>query len=74
MVTHFGFFHKSCYNCHDCHISLDASKACELGTNKEIFCKNCYRYELTKNVKSKIFWSQALETKNPKIQSPAIYG
>ena len=42
VASKFGFFHQGCYNCHDCNIKLDSSRACELGTTKEIYCKNCY--------------------------------
>jgi len=42
VLTKFGFFHQGCYNCHNCHVKLDSSRACELGQSKEIFCKNCY--------------------------------
>ena len=42
IVSKFGFFHQGCYNCHDCNIKLDSNRACELGSTKEIYCKNCY--------------------------------
>ena len=46
MVSHFGYYHRTCYNCHDCHLALDSTKTCELGTTKEIYCKNCYSSHL----------------------------
>ena len=46
MVSHFGYYHRTCYNCHDCHLTLDSTKTYELGTTKEIYCKNCYSSHL----------------------------
>ena len=43
MVSKFGLFHKDgCFNCFECHVNLDSSKACELGDTREVYCKNCY--------------------------------
>lgn len=38
-VSH-GLFHKNCFKCFDCKVSLDSTNVYE-GSN-EIFCKKCY--------------------------------
>lgn len=34
-------WHKSCFNCAECHRPLDSTLACD-GPDKEIHCRSCY--------------------------------
>lgn len=47
MIVSHGLFHKTCFSCADCHVSLDSTKAND-GPNREIYCQHCYsrRYGL----------------------------
>ena len=36
-----GSYHKNCFRCGVCKISLDYSLACD-GPSGDVFCKNCY--------------------------------
>lgn len=36
-----GIWHKRCFNCSECHSSLDSTNLND-GPNGEIFCRSCY--------------------------------
>jgi len=39
--SRFRDFHKSCFNCNECHKSLDSTNACD-APDKDIYCNACY--------------------------------
>ncbi|XP_070504932.1 muscle LIM protein Mlp84B-like [Chironomus tepperi] len=41
MISKKNSWHKRCFNCSDCHKSLDSTNLCD-GPNGEIYCRGCY--------------------------------
>ena len=41
IISAHGMFHKTCFKCADCQVSLDSTKAND-APNKEVYCHKCY--------------------------------